>query len=256
MSSHAHVKNTLHELFKLSGGDVGYKIFTPNNHTVILYDVSVWDEDMHAYMRQRIPACEINIVSMNESVSGFAVFFILHAPVPNLVSKFLRIILLLVICLSGFFVFSQIHMLSKGQQESLYDTEKGAHGRTDNTPYSVHPHPPPRPPPPVIPSPGSPVSGSNESCAGTSSKGPSTTYPSRRRTHEPDATEPNTETSTIASALISPFVETMTWSSWSLFRQAVDSFGWTVQLKPEIIPESIPEKQAERKSDRTSERYL
>jgi hypothetical protein len=245
MSSTTHVKRMLVQLLNISGHELGHKIIVPNNNTVILYDVPEWDETMHAWVRQKLPGCTINILSMPESISGFAVIFYVTPPTNGVLPHLLNIVGFLLLCATGFMIFSRINALTSTQQKDMYD-----HSYDTNS-YNIH-HDAYRPK-------------NNSSFRTTSEKTPifdqsrddhltrktgsvyrSTPFEDTtvrkntgkeiptQQTLRPDDIAPPT---TIASAVVAPMIESL---FGSLFRQAVDAWGWPVvnDINTNTVPTS------------------
>jgi hypothetical protein len=138
MSSVEHVKRTIQTLLGFNTRELGHKIITPNDRTVILYDVVEWDETMHGWIRQKIPGCSIHVISMKESLSGFAIVFRINPPRRALLHSFVNASLLLVLCVSGYYVFAHVNKLTIPQQNSLYDTQKKQGDPLKTTQHTYH----------------------------------------------------------------------------------------------------------------------
>jgi hypothetical protein len=245
MSSTTHVKRMLIQLLNISGHELGHKIIIPNNNTVILYDVPEWDETMHAWVRQKLPGCTINIMSMHESISGFAVVFRVNPPTNGVLPHLLNIVIFLLLCATGFMVFSRITALTSVQQKHMYD-----HSHDTNS-YNIH-HDTYRPKndsssrPTSENTPTFSHSRDNHVTRKTGSVYDSTAYEDITKQKNGGQEIPKEETvrqddvipaTTIASAVVAPMIESM---FGSLFRQAVDAWGWPVvnDVQTNTIPTS------------------
>jgi len=199
------VKSMLTQLLNISGHQLGHKIIIPNDNTLILYDVPEWDETMHSWIRQKIPGCAIHIMSMHESISGFAVVFRIDPPKSGFLTHLSNSCILLFLCAAAFVVFSQINSLTSAQQQHMYDPSK-------DTPlkhkYDTHHD-----------------EKVNETHRDQDWHG---RFSKQDTQHQPT---PDVDYSrTIASALVAPMVESV---FGSLFRQAVDAWGWPIEKDTE-----------------------
>jgi hypothetical protein len=237
MSSTTHLKRILTQLLNISGQELGHKIIIPNDNTLILYDVPEWDDNMHAWVRHKVPGCQINIMSMHESISGFAVVFRIDPPSNGFFFHVKNSCVLLFFCVIGFVIFSQINSLTSTQQQHMYDSSIDKHSKNKyetlyrsrlNETHRDH------------------RMDSNFTAPANSTSWQTTsakdvdsisrrdealhgTY-SKANTRKVDTTKHTSQevdsSTTIASALVAPMLDSL---FGSLFRQAVDAWGWPIE---------------------------
>jgi hypothetical protein len=249
MSSTTHLKRILTQLLNISGQELGHKIIIPNDNTLILYDVPEWDDSMHAWVRHKVPGCQIDIMSMHESISGFAVVFRIDPPSNGFLSHVKNSCVLLFFCVIGFVIFSQINSLTSVQQQHMYDLSMDKSKNKYETLYRsrrnethrdhrVHSD--------------STVSANSTSGQTTSANdvnsiirrdealyGTYSKADTRQADREADTRKHTTQdvdsSTTIASALVAPMLESL---FGSLFRQAVDAWGWPIERDTKHIESS------------------
>jgi hypothetical protein len=125
MSSIHHVKKVLGQLLNFSGQELGHKIIIPDAQTVILYDMYAWDESMSSWVRHKLPTCKIQIMSMNESISGFAVVFNIQPPNNTFISHLLKLGMVLILVSVMVYLFMCVNTLTVAQQHSMYNKSQG-----------------------------------------------------------------------------------------------------------------------------------
>lgn len=84
MSVHPYVRgmDSIRVFLKqlVSMDHMGGRIVLRDDHTLVLYDISIWDETLSNAVRLRHPECEITCLASTASLSGFIVIVKRHVP--------------------------------------------------------------------------------------------------------------------------------------------------------------------------------
>ena len=74
----------------------------------ILYDCSNWSSEMSACILEEFPTCSITVTSVDTSVSGFVVVFLLHERGNRFRTTFLVLLLFVVLVVVSVYVFRTV----------------------------------------------------------------------------------------------------------------------------------------------------
>lgn len=120
MSSNRKVLQEISYLMEMTKQDANHKTLSPNNNTIILYDIPEWDTSMQNWVSHKLPWCQLQIISMHESVFGFGVVFHMGPQSSSLTLVFIKSLLLLLLVCVGFTAYSHMHALPIQYHESLF----------------------------------------------------------------------------------------------------------------------------------------